>query len=201
MSLILNYYGQGPATPIRLQLPGDAIPSAIAAARSTDGSELYAVGGSILYYFPADKQTDEAYPTALMTFDIFSGTDTLKAMTHDGVATPWGRNSSNKVFHLYCSVKELDSPISWSPPMIVLCGAERISPYMNCIDGGNTLFASGNGKIQRLIQGSAQTGRAWRAQEIALAAPPTQKATSFKSYTTCIHMMQFDKELPAPKQS
>lgn len=73
-----------------------------------------------------------------------------------------------------------------------------MSPYVNRADGSNTIFAAGNGQLQRLTRGSAATGTIWRAGDIVVAAPPEQKSTSFMSYTTSIHVEQMDTELPAP---
>lgn len=197
---IINEYGDGPVLPLRLRLPEDIVPSAIATVRNTQGfSDLFAVGGSTLYYFPANMQEDNAEPTELITNGLLSGTDTLRIMTHDGITTLWGRNSSYAVYYLSCPADQLINPNSWSSPMLILSAVERMSSYVNRADGGNTVFASGNGRLQRLMQSSAATSKAWRAHDITLAAPPTQKAHSFKSYTTSIHVTQLDKELPASK--
>ncbi|PYI22685.1 hypothetical protein BO99DRAFT_468445 [Aspergillus violaceofuscus CBS 115571] len=203
---IVNYYGAGPASPRRLQLPSgldaqNAIPSAIATARQLDGStDLYAVGGSTIYRLAADEQEAEFTPTAIATSPVLAGTDTLRAMVHDGVTTLWGRNASNQVYYLACAKEdELDRPRAWSAPIPILFNIERMSPYVNRTDGGNTIFATGNnGRIQKVVQGSASTGKTWRAQDIVLAAGvPQQKATSFKSYTTTIHATQLGGDLPA----
>ncbi|RAK97468.1 uncharacterized protein BO80DRAFT_504675 [Aspergillus ibericus CBS 121593] len=47
-------------------------------------------------------------------------------------------------------------------------------------------------------ESSAETGRMWQAQEITLASPPEQSATSFMSYTTVIRVTQMDQQLSAP---
>lgn len=197
---VINEYGDGPVLPLRLRLPKDNVPSAIATVRNTYGfSDLFAVGGSTLYYFPANMQEDNAEPTELITNELLSGTDTLRIMTHDGITTLWGRNSSYAVYHLSCPADQLINPSSWSSPMLILSEVEKMSSYVNRADGGNTVFASGKGRLQRLVQSSAATSKAWRAHDITLAASPAQKAHSFKSYTTSIHVTQLDKELPASK--
>ncbi|KAL7942627.1 hypothetical protein V8C42DRAFT_331485 [Trichoderma barbatum] len=196
---IINYYGEGPASPSRLQLPSGVEISAIATSRNTDGStDLYTIGGYTLYYFPTDQQKDDAKPILLATDDLFFGTDTLRAMSHGGIVTLWGKNSSNQVYYLSCPISRLAETVAWSAPIVILSDAEHISPYVNCIDGGNMVFAAGGGRLQKLVQGSAATGRTWRAQEIVLEAPPMQKPVSFKSHTTVFHVAQMDKELPAP---
>lgn len=196
---IINQYGDGPVAPRRLQLPGRAIPSAIATARNDDGfNDRYAVGGSTLYLLPADSQEVDIEPISLAASDLFSGTDTLRAMTHDGVTTLWGRNTSDRVYYLACQTDRLEDPEAWSAPMAILSEAERLSPYVNRADGGNTIFGAGNGKLQMVIQGSATTGNIWRANGITLAEAPEVEPTSFKSYTTSLHVMQEDRDLPVP---
>jgi hypothetical protein len=76
---------------------------------------------------------------------------------------------------------------------------ELISPYVNRADGGYTIFATGNGRFQKLMQGSANTGRIWRAQEIAITAAPELEPLTFKSYTTSIRVTQKDSGLPASR--
>jgi len=196
---VINYYGDGPAPPRRLQLPGGAIPSAIATARGTDGStDLYAVGGSTLYRFPADEQEGDFEPNAVIQSEYLSGTDTLRVMSHNGVATVWSRTASDLVYYTTCADDRLWDPSAWSSPMPVLAGVERMSAYVNRADGGNTIFASGNGRLQRLVQGSKATGGVWRAHNITLALPPEEKATSFMSYTTSIYVTQASGNVPIP---
>ncbi|OOG00709.1 hypothetical protein ASPCADRAFT_202544 [Aspergillus carbonarius ITEM 5010] len=197
---IINYYGHGPAPPRRLRLPGGAVPSAMATARNSDGStDLYAIGeDSTLYRFPSDKQEEGLEPMVILTSDLLSGTDTLRVMAHDEVTTLWGRNRGNQVYYITCLTSQVNYPGSWSAPMPILDAIERFSPYINRVDGGNTIFAAGNGRLQKLMQGPAETGGIWQAQEITLAAPPEQSATSFMSYTTFIHVTQMDQRLSAP---
>ncbi|PWY94741.1 hypothetical protein BO94DRAFT_457575 [Aspergillus sclerotioniger CBS 115572] len=197
---IINYYGHGPATPRRLHLPGGAIPSSMATARNPDGStDLYATGeDSTLYRFASDKQEENLEPMVVLTNDLLSGTDTLRVMTRDEVTTLWGRNRSNQVYYITCLTSQVNEPGSWSAPMPILDAVERFSPYVNRVDGGNTIFVAGNGRLRKLMQGSAETGKVWQAQEITLAAPPEQNATCFMSYTSYIHVTQMDQQLSAP---
>lgn len=196
---IVNYFGHGPPTPRRLSLPGGSAPSAITTSRNKDHTtDLYAVSGSTLYLYPADKQTENVAPIAVITNDLFSGTDTLRAMIHGGVTTLWGRNDKYQVYYVSCPVKKLAQPDAWSTPILILSGIERLSAFINRADGGNTVFASGNGRLQKIIQAPASAGRIWRAQEIMLASQPKQKSLSFKSYTTSIHVTQSDNNSPAP---
>ncbi|KAK4206524.1 hypothetical protein QBC37DRAFT_488087 [Rhypophila decipiens] len=87
-------------------------------------------------------------------------------------------------------------PGSWSTPVPLLSGIERVSAYSNVADGGNTIFASGGGKLQKLTQ-ATDTAKGWYGQEITLAAAPTEKSLSFNSYTTIIHVADEKNNLPA----
>ncbi|KAI7973962.1 hypothetical protein EIK77_006158 [Talaromyces pinophilus] len=158
---IVNYYGDGPPAPRRLHLPGNEIPSAIATSRKRDlTTGLYAISGSTLYRFPADKQSgDKDEPLVVVTNDLLNGTDALHSMTHAGVTTIWGRNSKYQVYYLACPASQVGQTDAWSVAVPILSGIERISPYLNRTDGGNTIFAAGNGKLQKLIQGSAESGK------------------------------------------
>ncbi|KAF7587421.1 hypothetical protein BBP40_007240 [Aspergillus hancockii] len=199
---IINYYGVGPVMPHRLRLPGGSIPSAITTVRRADAdgsTDLYAVGGSTLYRFPADEQGEDDDPIPLLTSEVLRGTDTLRAMTHDGVTVLWGRTSSDSVYYLSCTEDRLNDAAGWHAPMPILSGIERISTYVNRADGGNTVFASGNGRLQKLIQSrDSSTGRVWREQEITISVPPDREPIGFMSYITCVQVTQLDKELPVP---
>ncbi|KAJ5692268.1 hypothetical protein N7462_001691 [Penicillium macrosclerotiorum] len=65
---IINEFGSGPVNPRRLKLPKGAIPSAITTARHPeDGStDLYSIGGSTLYYFASDQQSEAIEPPSTM---------------------------------------------------------------------------------------------------------------------------------------
>ncbi|KAI1295933.1 hypothetical protein F5Y03DRAFT_387328 [Xylaria venustula] len=200
---IENAFGDGPPLPRRLGLPGGALPSAIATARYSDPSsefytatDLFAISGSTLYRFAPDAQQDSATGQPVVVSDILSGTDQLFAMTQGGVTTLWGTNSGNDVFYISCQTSQLSQPGSWSAAVPILKGVEHISPYTNEIDGGNTIFAAGNGKFWRLTQASRTNAKVWRSQEIAIPAPADIKPTAFNSYTTTI-VVNDDEEQPA----
>ncbi|KAK4460579.1 hypothetical protein QBC42DRAFT_332263, partial [Cladorrhinum samala] len=206
---IINEFGTGPPLPIRLNLPGGASPSAITTARSVDSTsssfqaatDLYAISGSTLYRFAADTQASGKPGMPLVTSGFLSGTDKLMAMTQNGVTVLWGKNSDDQVYYLSCPDAQVSLPGSWSTPVPILSGIERVSAYSNVADGGNTIFASGGGKLQKLMQATgAPSSNVWRAQEITLAVPPSEKALSFKSYTTAIQVVADDDQnspLPA----
>lgn len=98
---------------------------------------------------------------------------------------------SDQVYYLSCATDQLNEPSAWKAPIPLLSGVERMSAYVNRADGGNTIFTSGNGHLQKVLQGSVTTtGGTWRPQSIIVAAPPEQKSTS-------IHVKQTDKDLPS----
>jgi hypothetical protein len=90
------------------------------------------------------------------------------------------------VYYIACPTSQLDQPGSWSAVVPILTGIERISPYINKADGGNTIFAAGGGRLVRLTQASRTNAKAWRSQEITIAAPPDLAPLSFNSYTTSL---------------
>lgn len=90
------------------------------------------------------------------------------------------------VYYVACPTSQLDQPGSWSAVVPVLTGIERMSPYTNKVDGGNTIFAGGGGKLFRLTQASRTNAKVWRSQEIAISAPPDLPPLSFNSYTTTL---------------
>jgi hypothetical protein len=201
---MINVFGRGPPMPTRLTMPGSATPSAIAAARNDDQSselhgttDLYVTSGSTLFRFNAeDQESDGALGKPLLTSKVISETSKLIAMTHNGVTTLWGRNGSDEVFYTSCAANTVSDPRSWSSPVPILFGIEQISTYVNKSDGGNTIFAAGAGKLQKLVQATGTSSKTWQAQEIKLTAPPRQESLSFNSYTTSIQVAD-EQGLPA----
>jgi hypothetical protein len=131
-----------------------------------------------------------------MVDDVLYGTSTLVAMSHDGLTTLWGKNPSDQVFYISCPSDRLEDPYSWSAPVPILTGIEHISPYENRTDGGNTIFASGGGRLQKLMQATSTAGGLWRAQDIHIASDPQKPALPFTSYTTTVHVTD-EHNLPA----
>ncbi|KAH0490044.1 hypothetical protein TgHK011_001529 [Trichoderma gracile] len=193
---IINIFGEGPPLPIRFNLPGNTIPSAIATVRRTDSSDsklygatdLYTASEAKLFRFPAEKQKDNAEGEEVLSNPIFSGTSILHGMDVGGVTTIWGKNSSNEVFYVACLSDEVADPDSWSAPVPVVNGVELMSAYVNNMDGGNTIFTAGGGQLKKLTQASNTHTKVWRWQDIRLASTPQQPVTAFKSYTTTIHL-------------
>lgn len=184
---IINVFGTAPPSPMRLNLPGGAIPDAIASTRNADlSTDLFVTSGSTLYYFASTNQADGAVGSALVTDAVLSDTEHLAAMSHGGVTTLWGRNGSDQVFSISCPTASVATGAAWSVPVPLLSGVEEMSPYVNKADGGNTIFASGDGKLERITRNSATS--LWDTDQITLPAPPTQPSISFDSYTTTIQV-------------
>ncbi|KAF5649805.1 uncharacterized protein FTJAE_769 [Fusarium tjaetaba] len=193
---LFNLTGSAAPMPTRLPLPNRTLATAIASARY-DGqnsprygtTDLYAVGNSTLYRWDPDQQLDDnTVGTPLLTNSVFAGTDTLIALMHNKITTIFGKNASNVVYYTSCHVDKLAEPQSWSAPVPVLRGVERITSFINLKDGGKTVFAAGGSKIQKLTQATNTDSKLWRNQSIMLEAAPETKAISFNSYTTTINV-------------
>ncbi|KNA98121.1 hypothetical protein FOXG_02547 [Fusarium oxysporum f. sp. lycopersici 4287] len=102
------------------------------------------------------------------------------------ITTIFGKNASNIVYYTSCHIDYLADPMSWSAPVPVLRGIERITSFINLKDGGNTVFAAGGSQIQKLTQATHTKSKLWCAQPIMLEASPQSSSISFNSYTTTI---------------
>lgn len=183
-----------PAPVSRLYLQGGGpvtappVPSAIATARNPDlTSDLYAISGTTLYCFSAGNQHDSSVAQILTTHPTLLNSDELYAMTHNGITTLWGKNSSNVVYYLSFPTGQAVT----TEPVPILNGIERISPYVNKVDGGNTLFAAGGNKLFKLSQDP--TSGIWKSQSITLSAPPEERPLDFMSYTTNLKVTDNNK--------
>ncbi|KLP16141.1 uncharacterized protein LW94_13829 [Fusarium fujikuroi] len=185
---LFNSSGSAAPMPTRLPLPNKALATAIASARYPDGTtDFYAVSDSTLYRWSSSQQLrDNTVGTALLTNPVFAGTDTLIALIHDGITTIFGKNSSDAVYYTSCQINHLADPMLWSAPVPVLHGIERITSFINLKDGGNTVFAAGANRIDKITQATNTESKLWRAQSIMLEASPQSKPMSFTSYTTTI---------------
>ncbi|CAN9347874.1 unnamed protein product [Alternaria sp. RS040] len=178
---IFNLSGDAAPMATRLTLPSQTPAMAIASMRHIDKfsalygtTDLYAIGKSTLYRWAADEQLkDGTAGKPIMTNELLSGTDSLTAMTHDETIT-------------------LSDPQAWRIPVPILSNVERIASFCNIRDGGNTVFAAGGNRIQRVIQATNTESKIWQSQPITLSAPPQQKALSFRSYTTTIKVTDTD---------
>ncbi|KAJ6001626.1 gamma-glutamyltranspeptidase periplasmic precursor [Penicillium canescens] len=193
---IVNVYGDGAPTVTRLALPGRELPSAIATVRYADSSsrlygatDLYLISGATLYRYPADKQTTDAEGETILNDPIFIGTSSLHAMELDGVVTLWGLNYKGEVYYISCYVDEVNDAASWSCPMPLLTDTERISPYVNRTDGGNTIFAYTEDRLLAITQATATESKMWKTSYIQVEPTPKpepEPCDSFVSYTTTI---------------
>lgn len=191
---LLNFFGDTAPTPSLLALPDKAVPEAIAATRNPDlSTDLFAIRGDGLYYFPSSGAGAQP-ATKLLARDVLSGTRKLVAMSHEGTITLWGLNANAQVYYLTCPRSRIAEAGAWSVPLPILGSIETISPYVNGVDGGNTIFAAGAGQWWRVIQ-SPET-KLWQSNAITLPPPSsTTKATSFNSYTTTIQVTD-EQNLP-----
>ncbi|PLN82102.1 hypothetical protein BDW42DRAFT_200598 [Aspergillus taichungensis] len=202
---IVNVYGDTAPAPRRLQLPNGAVPSAIASARNGPDAvadlrtttDLYVASGSKLYWFAADAQKDGSSGALLLEDAVFSQTTTLIATTHDGVTTIWGKNGNNQVYYLSCPTSQVALPGSWSVPVPLLTGIEHLSAYVNRVDGGKTVFASGGNDLFR-IEAGLTGSKLWKPQKISIAAQSEEKAIPYKSYTSTLQVTD-ENDLPADK--
>ncbi|KAF5687862.1 hypothetical protein FDENT_5152 [Fusarium denticulatum] len=196
-----NPYSDDAAALVRtLTLPGGVLATAIATARHVDGTtDLFAIGGSTLYMFPANSLASETVATRLTSSIFFEGTDQLIAMTNGKVTTVWGRNTNNEVYYVTCPNTQLGTVGSWSTPLPLLTNIDRISAYINRNGGGNTIFATGGETIKKLVQATETGAKLWREQEILLEPQVTAQPQSFNSYTTTLQVIN-GQSLPAVGQ-
>ncbi|EGX92302.1 gamma-glutamyltranspeptidase periplasmic precursor [Cordyceps militaris CM01] len=168
--------------------------SSSSSSRNTP-TDLYAVANSSLYRWGADNQKDRARGQLIISKSpLLSETHTLHAMAQDGIATIWGLNKSKQLFTVSCEAKLVSDPTKWSAPIPAALEIERLSAYVNAVDGGNTIFAlSHHQKIlkegdARLSQFTKQTkgSKLWKAQNIMLPVLPHEKSKPIMSYTTSI---------------
>lgn len=205
---VVNVYSdETPPTITRLKLPNGVPPTAIATVRNTDSSsnlykttDLYVIAGRNLYRYPADKQTNDAVGDLLLEEVIFEGTNMLHAMQFEGVVTLWGRNADSEVFYISCYADEVTDPSNWSVPMPLLSDASHISPYLNRVDGGNTIFAYTEDRLTAFTQATNTTAKTWKPHHVQLdpvPKPEPEPAKSFMSYTTTITLLDaHDQPVP-----
>lgn len=194
-----------PPTVNRLQLPDvDAVPTALAVARSIDGdvdadfSDLYVAASGGLYLFTADNQDDTATAVKIATSKMLGGVRELHAAEEadgEGVSlvTVWGLNSSGEVFYLTCPKLDIsrtgEASMWYLPPGPILAGVDAIAPYVNRRFAANTFFAHSGLGLNKHTQTPATT--MWTRKPITL--PPsslTQDASEFHSFTTEIKLTE-----------
>ncbi|MND69112.1 hypothetical protein D3C80_605760 [compost metagenome] len=180
-----------PTTAVRLQMPDDSAPSAIAGALLNDKGEtdLYVAGHGALYYFPSTGQQDGAQAIKVMGHAIFEDVHSLFAFTTPEQVTVWGLNRAQQLFYTSCARDSVATPAAWSYPLPILGQVQGVSPYINRANSGQVFFAhAGSGlfkKASRTLDASA-----WKFDNILLPvqANVKAKAKKFSSYTTRIQV-------------
>lgn len=72
---------------------------------------------------------------------------------------------------------------AWTYPMPIAYGVQQISPYTNCVNGGNTYFAHiGKDTLKKVFQDPVTT--CWQVQDIQLPVLKQEEPTEVNSYTT-----------------
>ncbi len=199
---LVNRFGRSPPAPAVLHLPGDRIPDAIATARNSNDSrpgwdplytttDLYVVSGDTLYRFAAENQTHGSVGVPVKTAAILQGTTQLAAMWSGGVVIIWGRNIRGEVYYISCwTLPFPKGPEGWSNPLAIATGVDHISSYLNRSDGGNTIFAATDGKLQKLTK-ATDGGMGWTVQDVVVNVDSSMtKARPFNSYTIAIHVTE-----------
>ena len=185
---ILNVYSKvAPPSPSRLQVSGGLIVNAMGVYRHADDTtDLFVTAGGGLYYFASTNQKDGATGVLLLQNDIFINVSKLYAFKAKDKVIVWGLNSADNIFYTSCTATELTTPSAWSLPLPILTGVDMISPYINCVDNGNTIFAVANQTLYILTKSDTTL---WTTRQVTL--PPlaaTAPALSFSSYTTRIQV-------------
>ncbi len=175
--------------PARLNVPGNLVLDAIAPCRRPDqNTDCFVAAGGGIYLFAYDKQTDSSTSQLLMQNPMFNGITHLYAYTQGDQMVVWGLNGSNQVFYIAAPVANMSDPKSWTNPLPLLAGVNLISPYLNCVNSGNTIFAASGKDLFRLMQSASKLE--WTTERIML--PPDSnrtKARAFNSYTTQIQVL------------
>lgn len=181
-------------TIVRLDLPKEKVTALATADIGNDVTDLFAVAGKSLYYFPANEQRDGAVGKLLQTNDLFDGIKKLFAFATSQKFVVWGLNRANQVVYTSCLRKNVLSSTMWTYPVPILHKVTQVSPYLNVKDTSNNFFAvSSNSNLKKAVQ-SPQTS-IWDFQEVELKAPLNAKAKQFSSYTTRVQLTDGDKPL------
>ncbi|WP_345256203.1 hypothetical protein [Flaviaesturariibacter amylovorans] len=173
---------------VRLQLPGGIVPDTIATSRRADlSTDLFATGGSGLYYFAPGNQNEGSVATSVMQHPLLHGVRKLYAWRTDGEVIVWGLNGADEIFYTSCpNGQEAAMPSAWSHPVPIASGVESFSPYLNVVDNGNTFFAVAGNTLRKFVK-SPHT-KTWSVQSITLPAPDSTVTQSFSSYTSHIEV-------------
>ena len=185
-----------PAAPARLQLPGQAIGTAMAACRKPNlSTDLYVSSGNGLYYFVSSNQTDGCSAVLLFQNDILRGIRKMCAVQAGNMMVVWGLNGNNEIFYTSCPVgQELATPSAWSYPLPIVSGVDLFSPYLNVVDQSNTFFVVAANTLQKLVKSPDTT--IWKAQSITLPTLQNADTQKYSSYTTRIHVTDANSAQP-----
>jgi hypothetical protein len=187
---IFNVYSKvAPPSPSRLQVPGGLVVDSMGVYRHPDDTtDLFVTAGGGLYYFASTNQKDGATGVLLMNNAMFINVSKLYVFRANDNIIVWGLNSAGNLFYTSCPVTALTTAQSaWSLPLPIHTGVDMISPYINCVDNGNTIFAVADQTLYILTK-SPDTSF-WNTRQVTL--PPlaaTAPALSFSSYTTRIQL-------------
>jgi hypothetical protein len=181
----------------------ERIHAAIAACRKTDNtSDLYACAGGSLYYFASDNQKDHeaSGATAFKLFDneIFNKVRSLFAsVASDGIVTVWGVDANDNVFYTTCPANALQTSSSWSYPLPIMKGVDKVSPFVNRANSANTFFAHLAGDELKVVVKSPGKSGLWTVRDVHLEPvdrKTKKKAQSFSSYTTRVQVTGPDNQ-------
>ncbi len=73
-------------------------------------------------------------------------------MLSNGITTIFGKYGSDVVYYTSCSIDKLADASSWTLPVPVMSGIERITSFVNLRDGGKHIFAAGGNALNRITQ-------------------------------------------------
>ncbi|MEH2252716.1 hypothetical protein [Nostoc sp.] len=177
-----------PANPVRLGIPPSASAIAVASAANGNFTDLFVAGDKALYYFPYDQQKDGQSAIKVFENDIFLDVQKLFVHTTTSKVIVWGLNRAQEIFYTTCNKTDIKNLSAWSYPLALLNGVEQVTPYVNCVNDGNTFFAHvGGNQLKKAVQSPETT--IWKYHDILL--PPLKqdaKSLRFNSYTTKIHI-------------
>jgi hypothetical protein len=188
-----------PPSPSLYQLPGGAVPEAVAACRNPDDStDLYITAAGTLYRLGSRQQQNGAVAAPVLSSPRLNGVRELFAESNGTEVTVWGLNGSNEVFYTAAAANQVGSgALAWSNPLPILTGVEQVSPYLDRANRVNTFFAhTGRNQLTKAVK-SPDTGL-WNTWQITLDPPnPNAPAEAFSSYTTRIEVTDTDTGQPA----
>ncbi|MBD2542341.1 hypothetical protein [Planktothricoides raciborskii] len=184
-----------PANPVRLVTPPSASAIAVGAAADSNFTDLFVAGDKALYYFPYDRQQDGKEGIKVFENDIFLDVQKLFVHTTDSKVIVWGVNRAQEIFYTTCNKADIKNSSAWSYPLALLNGVEQVTPYVNCVNDGNTFFAHvGGNQLKKAVQSPETT--IWKYNDILLPSLYRDaKSLKFNSYTTRIHVAD-DKNAP-----